>query len=120
MNELIEACEDRDLQRLLKRYRCYDLLILDELDYIPFSKDGSELLFQVLAERYEKGSVIITSNLGFADWTRVFGDQTMTAALLDRLTHKAGIINCRWQSYRLKQSLESKRLKGIKAEQDII
>ena len=119
VNELIEAREERDLQRLLKRYSRYDLLLLDELGYIPFSKEGSELLFQVLAERYEKGSVIITSNLGCADWPRVFGDQTMTAALLDRLTHKARIINCTWQSYRLKQSLESKRLKGIKTEQNI-
>ena len=105
-NELIEAREERDLQRLLKRYSRYDLLILDELGYIPFSKEGAELLFQVLAQRHEKGSVMITTNLGFADWTQVFGDQTMTAALLDRLTHKARIINCSWQSYRLKQSLD--------------
>ncbi len=107
VNELIEAREERDLQRLLKRYSRYDLLILDELGYIPFSREGAELLFQVLAERYEKGSVMITTNLGFADWTQVFGDQTMTAALLDRITHKARIVNCSWQSYRLKQSLES-------------
>ncbi len=107
VNELIEAREERDLQRSLKRYSRYDLLILDELGYIPFSKEGAELLFQVLAERYEKGSVMITSNLGFADWTQVFGDQTITAALLDRLTHKARIINCTWDSYRLKQSLDA-------------
>jgi DNA replication protein DnaC len=107
VNELIEAREERDLQRLLKRYSRYDLLILDELGYIPFSKEGAELLFQILADRYEKGSVMITTNLGFADWTQVFGDQAMTAALLDRLTHKARIVNCNWQSYRLKQSLES-------------
>lgn len=106
VNELIEAREERDLQRLLQRYRRYDLLILDELGYIPFSKEGAELLFQVLAERHEKGSVMITTNLGFADWTQVFGEQTMAAALLDRLTHKARIINCIWQSYRLQQSLE--------------
>ena len=104
-NELIEVREERDLQRLLQRYSRYDLLILDELGYIPFSKQGAELLFQVLAERHEKGSIIITTNLGFADWTQVFGDPTMTAALLDRLTHKAEIINCSWQSYRLNQSL---------------
>jgi len=109
VNELIEAREERDLQRLLKRYSRYDLLILDELGYIPFSKEGAELLFQVLAERYEKGSVMITSNLGFADWTQVFGDQAMTAALLDRLTHKARIINCNRESYRLKQSLDGRR-----------
>ena len=109
VNELIEAREERALQRILKRYARYDLLILDELGYIPFSKEGSELLFQVLAERHEKGSVMITTNLGFADWTQVFGDPVMTAALLDRLTHKAHIINCTWESYRLKQSLQKKR-----------
>jgi len=96
------------LQRLVQKYVRYDLLIMDELGYVPFSKEGSELLFQVLADRHEKGSVIITTNLGFADWTRVFGDPTMTAALLDRLTHKAHIINCNWESYRLKQSLNQK------------
>lgn len=109
VNELIEARQERALQRLLQRYSRYDLLILDELGYIPFSKEGSELLFQVLAERHEKGSVMITTNLGFADWTRVFGDPVMTGALLDRLTHKAHIINCNWDSYRLKQSLKEKR-----------
>ncbi|QCQ22102.1 IS21-like element helper ATPase IstB [Desulfoglaeba alkanexedens] len=108
VNELVEAREQRALQRLIQKYVRYDLLILDELGYIPFSKEGSELLFQVLAERHEKGSVIITTNLGFADWTQVFGDPTMTAALLDRLTHKAHIIHCSWESYRLKQSLRSK------------
>lgn len=106
VNELIEARQDKDLQRLIQRYSRYDLLILDELGYIPFSREGSELLFQVLAERQEKGSVIITTNLGFADWTQVFGDPVMTAALLDRLTHKAHIVNCQWESYRLKQSLK--------------
>lgn len=109
VNELIEAREERQLQRLLQRYSRYDLLILDELGYVPFSKEGSELLFQVLSERYEKGSIVITTNLGFADWTQVFGDPVMTAALLDRLTHKAHIINCTWESYRLKQSLKGKR-----------
>ncbi|MBU4235717.1 MAG: IS21-like element helper ATPase IstB [Proteobacteria bacterium] len=106
VNELIEARQDKDLQRLIQRYSRYELLILDELGYIPFSREGSELLFQVLAERQEKGSVIITTNLGFADWTQVFGDPVMTAALLDRLTHKAHIVNCQWESYRLKQSLK--------------
>jgi DNA replication protein DnaC len=108
VNELVEARQERALQRLIQKVVRCDLLVLDELGYIPFSKEGSELLFQVLAERNEKGSVIITTNLGFADWTQVFGDATMTAALLDRLTHKAHIINCSWESYRLKQSLNQK------------
>jgi DNA replication protein DnaC len=116
VNELIEARQEKDLQRLIQRHARYDLLILDELGYIPFSREGSELLFQVLAERQEKGSVIITTNLGFADWTQVFGDPVMTAALLDRLTHKAHIVNCNWDSYRLKQSLKglAQRQKGEK------
>ena len=108
VNELIEARAERTLQRLLQKYARYDLLILDELGYIPFSREGAELLFQVLAERHEKGSVIITTNLGFAEWTQVFGEAAMTAALLDRLTHKAHIIPCNWDSYRLKQSLKEK------------
>ena len=111
-NELIEARDERLLQRLLQKYSRYDLLILDELGYVPFSKEGSELLFQVLAERHEKGSIIITTNLGFADWTQVFGGPAMTAALLDRLTHRAHIINCTWESYRLKQSLKGKQQHG--------
>jgi len=114
VNELIEARKEKDLQRLIGKHARFDLLILDELGYIPFSREGAELLFQVLAERQEKGSVIITTNLGFADWTQVFGDPTMTAALLDRLTHKAHIINCQWDSYRLKESLKGKQLKNGK------
>ncbi len=98
----------------MQRYARYDLFILDELGDIPFSKEAGELLFQVLAERHERGSVIITTNLGFADWTQVFGDSVMTAALLDRLTHKAHIINCSWESYRLKQSLKQSLKKKIK------
>jgi DNA replication protein DnaC len=106
VNELIEARKEKDLQRILKRYSRYGLLILDELGYIPFSQEGAELLFQVLTERHERGSVIITSNLGFGDWTQVFGDANLTAALLDRLTHKAHIIECSWQSYRLQEALQ--------------
>lgn len=105
-NELIEARGEKGLGRLIARYAHLDLLILDELGYVPFSKEGAELLFQILAERNERGSVIITTNLGFADWTQVFGDANMTAALLDRLTHRAHIIECDWDSYRLKQTLK--------------
>lgn len=105
VNELIEARKEKDLTRVVQRYTRYDVLILDELGYVPFSKEGAELLFQVLAERHERGSVIVTTNLGFADWTQIFGDANMTAALLDRITHKAHIINCAWKSYRLKETL---------------
>ena len=108
VNELIESRSDRFLSRLIDKYARYDLLIIDELGYVPFSKEGAELLFQVLAQRHEKASVIITSNLGFADWTQIFGEATLTAALLDRLTHKAHIITCAWESFRLKESLKRK------------
>lgn len=106
VNELLEAQDERGLSRVLKRYAGYDLLILDELGYVPFSKAGAELLFQVLAERHERKSVIVTTNLGFADWTQIFGDANLTAALLDRLTHHASIIHCSWTSYRLQETLE--------------
>jgi len=107
-NELIEARDEKLLSRVMKRYRAYGLLIVDELGYVPFSKEGAELLFQVLAERHEKKSIIITTNLGFGDWTQIFGDPTLTAALLDRITHKAHVINCSWESYRLKDTLKKK------------
>lgn len=106
VNELVEAQEERGLSRVLKRYAGYDLLILDELGYVPFSKTGAELLFQVLAERHERKSVMITTNLGFADWTQIFGEANLTAALLDRLTHRASILTCSWPSYRLHETLE--------------
>ena len=107
-HELIEARDEKVLSRVIKRYAGYGLLIVDELGYVPFSKEGAELLFQALAERHERKSVIITTNLGFGDWTQIFGDPTLTAALLDRVTHKACIINCTWESYRLKDTLKNK------------
>jgi len=110
-NELIEARDEKILGRVINRYAGYGLLIIDELGYVPFSKEGAELLFQVLAERHERKSVIITSNMGFGDWTQIFGDPNLTAALLDRITHKAHIINCTWESYRLKETLKEKQSK---------
>lgn len=111
VNELIEARDEKSLRRIIKRYFNYGLLIIDELGYVPFSKGGAELLFQVLAERHERKSVIITTNKGFGDWTEVFGDPSLTAALLDRVTHKAHVINSTWESYRLKETLKKNRKK---------
>lgn len=108
-NELIEAKDEKILSRVIKRYAGYGLLIIDELGYVPFSKEGAELLFQVLAERHEKRPVIITTNMGFGDWTQIFGDPNLTGALLDRITHKAHIINCTWESYRLKETLKNRK-----------
>ena len=108
VNELTEARDEKSLRATLKRYFSYGLLIIDELGYVPFSKAGSELLFQVLAERHERKPVIITTNKGFGDWTQIFGDPSLTAALLDRVTHRAHVINCSWQSYRLSEALKNR------------
>jgi DNA replication protein DnaC len=108
-NELIEARDGKALGRITKRYARYGLLIIDELGYVPFSKEGAQLIFQILAERHERKPVIITTNMGFGDWTQIFGDANMTAALLDRITHKAHVINCSWESYRLKETLKNKK-----------
>jgi DNA replication protein DnaC len=108
-NELIEARDEKVLSRVIKRYAGYGLLVIDELGYVPFSKEGAQLLFQILAERHERKSVIITTNTGFGDWTQIFGDPNLTAALLDRITHKAHVINCSWESYRLKETLKNKQ-----------
>lgn len=108
VNELVEAQEERVLERLLKRFYKYDLLILDELGYVPFSSKGARLLFQVIGDRHEQKSTLITTNLSFDKWPQVFGDDTLTAALLDRLTHRASIIPCNWESIRLSQSMKNK------------
>lgn len=107
VNDLVEARDDKCLKRVLNRYARYELLILDELGYVPFSVEGAQLLFQVLTERHEKKSIVITSNLGFADWTQIFGDPHLTSALLDRITHRAHVIRCDWDSFRLTDSLSS-------------
>lgn len=109
VNELVEARDDKSLRRTMKKYLSYGLLIIDELGYVPFSKEGAELLFQILAERHEQKPVIITTNKGFGDWTEIFGDPTLTAALLDRVTHKAHVINCTWDSYRLKETMRKEK-----------
>jgi len=112
VNELTEARDDKKLRALIKRYFNYGVLIIDELGYVPFSKQGAELLFQVLAERHERKPVIITTNKGFGDWTQIFGDPSLTAALLDRVTHRAHIIDCSWDSYRLAETLKNRRNKS--------
>src|SRR6185503_9789913 len=80
------------------------LLIVDELGYVPLSPTGAELLFEVFSQRYERGSIIVTSNLPFEEWTSIFGSERLTGALLDRLTHHVHILELNGDSYRLKQS----------------
>lgn len=101
---LLEAREDRKLERLLKQLSRQDLLILDELGYVPFTKAGAELLFEVVSRAYERQSLAITTNLPFEQWPEVCGSQRLTGAMLDRLTHRVHIVEANGQSYRLRDS----------------
>lgn len=104
MNELLAAQAALDLQRTLRLWNRYDTIIIDEVGYTPFSPDGARLLFQFFADMYERRSLILTTNLEFSQWTNVFGDPTMTSALLDRVTHHAHIIPTGKDSYRLREA----------------
>jgi DNA replication protein DnaC len=108
VHELIEAADERRLQRLQKQLAGQDLLIIDELGFVPLSKSGAELLFEVISQRYERGSIIITSNLPFDEWTEVFRSERLTGAILDRLTHHVHILEMNGDSYRLRQSKKAK------------
>ncbi len=107
VNELTEARDERRLLHLQTQLLKQDLIVLDEVGFVPFSTQGSQLLFQFCSERYQRGSMILTTNLEFAKWTEVFGDAQMTGALLDRITHHCHIIECHGESYRFKQSLKT-------------
>jgi DNA replication protein DnaC len=104
VHELIEARDDKRLLRLQKQLAGYRLLIVDELGFVPLSKTGAELLFEVFGQRYERGATLVTSNLPFDEWTEVFGSERLTGALLDRLTHHVHILEMNGDSYRLNQS----------------
>jgi DNA replication protein DnaC len=104
VTQLIEAREERQLQRTLGQLERQDLLILDELGYVPFSKLGSEMLFEVISRAYERVSLIVTTNLPFEQWTEVCGSERLTGAILDRLTHRVHILEANGESYRLRES----------------
>ena len=107
VHELIEATDERRLLNFQKRLSRLKLLIIDELGFVPLSRTGAELLFEVFSQRYERGSVIVTTNLPFDEWTEVFGSERLTGALLDRLTHHVHILEMNGESYRLKQSRQT-------------
>jgi DNA replication protein DnaC len=105
VNDLLSAQKDLRLSKFTAQITKLDLVVLDELGFIPFTKDGSQLLFQLCSDLYERVSIIVTTNLRFGDWNSIFGEERMTAALLDRLTHKAHIIEVLGESYRFRQQL---------------
>lgn len=104
VHELMEARDERRLLRLQKQMGGHKLLIIDELGFVPLSKTGAELLFELISQRYERSATLITSNLPFDEWTEIFGSERLTGALLDRLTHHVNILEMNGDSYRLSQS----------------
>jgi DNA replication protein DnaC len=109
---LLEAKEERQLLRIRGQLGKLDLLILDELGYVPASKAGAELLFDVIATAYERNSMIVTTNLPFENWTEVLGSERLTGAALDRLTHRCHIIETKGESYRLQDAKRRRRAKA--------
>lgn len=111
---LMEARDEKRLLRLQKQLSSYKLLIVDELGFVPLSKTAAELLFEIVSQRYERASTLVTSNLPFDEWTEVFGSERLTGALLDRLTHHVHILELNGESYRLAHS--KKRQAGQTAD----
>jgi DNA replication protein DnaC len=107
VNQLEEAQKGYRLDRFLTQLDKTDLMVVDELGYLSFSRSGAELLFQVFADRYERSSLLIASNLAFGDWGQVFQGERMTAALLDRLTHRCHIFEMNGESYRFRESVKA-------------
>ena len=109
VNELVEAQQQHGLGRALQRWSRLDLIVLDEVGYVPFAQGGAELLFQVISERAERTAWIITTNLPFSEWTQVFPNARLCKALLDRITDRAHIIDTGTDSYRFKRTLTSRQ-----------
>ncbi len=106
VNELIQAQDEHQMPKFMATALRHRLIVLDELGFIPFSSAGAQLIFQFCSTLYERVSMLVTTNLRFADWTQVFGDERLTAALLDRLTHKAHILEFTGESYRFRQRMQ--------------
>ena len=104
--ELKEAMSRNQITAYKKKFEKYELVIIDELGYVSFDKKGNEILFNLLSNRNEVGSMILTTNLAFEKWEEVFVDANLTAALVDRLAHKAHVLDMSGESYRLKETLQ--------------
>jgi len=117
VNELLEAQHENQLGRVLSRWARYELIAIDELGYVPLAELGAQLLFQVISERAEKASVVITTNLPFSEWTAVFTNARLCKALLDRLTDRAHIIETGSESFRFRRTLQRHK-SGAEASRD--
>ena len=107
VHELMESRDERRLLNLQRQLSRLGLLIIDELGFVPLSHTGAEMLFEVFSQRYERGSILVTANLPFDEWTEVFGSERLTGALLDRLTHHVNILEMNGESYRLRRSRQN-------------
>ena len=108
VHELMEARDEKRLLRFQKHLASFELLIVDELGFVPLSKTGAEMLFEIFSQRYERAATMVTSNLPFNEWTEILGSERLTGALLDRLTHHVHILEMNGESYRLKESKQKK------------
>jgi DNA replication protein DnaC len=118
VNELLEAQEAHRLSKLETSLMKQDLIILDEVGFVPFSQRGAQMLFAFISQRYLRGSLIVTSNLTFAEWTEVFEDPRLTSALLDRLTHRCHVLEFAGDSHRFRQSLQRQGNSSASSAQD--
>lgn len=110
VTHLLELREQRDLKQYQAQLDKHDLIILDELGYVPFTKEGAELLFEVVSRAYERVSLIVTTNLPFEQWTEVMGSERLTGAMLDRLTHRVHLIEANGESYRLRSATKKRHV----------
>jgi DNA replication protein DnaC len=120
INELLEAQETRRLSKLENWLMRQDLVIIDEVGFVPFSQRGAQMLFTFISQKYLRGSLLMTSNLAFAEWTEVFGDPRLTSALLDRLTHRCHILEFAGDSYRFRQSLQRQTSQTLISELAVV
>ena len=111
VNDLVEAQHHNHLGKVLQRWSRYELIVIDEVGYVPLAEIAAELIFQVISDRAEKAAIILTTNLPFSEWTQVFTNTRLCKALLDRVTDRAHIIETGTDSYRFKRTLEKRRKK---------
>ena len=112
VTHLLELREQRELKQFQAQMDKHDLIILDEFGYVPFSKEGAELLFEIVSRAYERTSLIVTTNLPFEQWTEVMGSERLTGAMLDRITHRVHIIAANGESYRLRDAQKRQQSKA--------